>query len=61
MRGRHNAEVGVTQEIEPLRLAQAARRLPPGGMPPELDQPRLALVRVQSEQDGRRWQPDGRR
>ena len=37
------------QEIERLRLAQAARLAPPGGVPPELDQPRLALVQVQAE------------
>jgi len=43
------ADVREPQEIERLRLAQAACLTPPGGKPPELDQPRLALVQVQAE------------
>jgi len=34
MRGRHNAEVGMTQEIERLRLALAPGCPVPGGTPP---------------------------
>jgi hypothetical protein len=37
------------QEIERLRLAQAAACPVPGGVPPELDQPRLARVQFQPE------------
>src|SRR5580704_10511025 len=43
------ADVREPQEVERLWLAQAACLPPPGGMPPELDQPRLALVQVQAE------------
>jgi hypothetical protein len=40
------------QEIERLRLAGPARFPVPGGVPPELDQPRLARVQFQSELRG---------
>src|SRR5260370_22110606 len=43
------ADVRKAQEIERLWLAQAACLPPPGGVPPELDQPRLALVQIQAE------------
>ena len=36
------------EEIKRLRLAEPAR-LPPGGVPPELDQARLARVQSQGE------------
>ena len=43
------ADVREAQEIERLRLAQAACPPVPGGVPPELDQPRLVRVQLESE------------
>ena len=37
------------EEIERLWLAEPARLPPPGGVPPELDQARLAWVQFQGE------------
>src|SRR5256885_12547961 len=45
----HRADVRETQEVERLRLAQTPRRPSPGGVPPELDQPRLVQVQLQPE------------
>src|SRR2546423_8587798 len=45
----HRADVRETQEVERLRLAQTPRRPSPGGVPPELDQPRLVQAQLQPE------------
>src|SRR5438552_17864991 len=42
------ADMREAEEINRLRLAEPAR-LPPGGVPPELDQARLARVQSQGE------------
>src|SRR5258706_2808457 len=43
------ADVREPQEVERLRLTRTARLPSPGGVPPELDQPRLVRVQLQSE------------
>src|SRR5215510_5017007 len=43
------ADVREPQETERLRLTQTSRLPSPGGVPPELDQPRLVRVQFQPE------------
>src|SRR5260370_41884369 len=43
------ARVRETEEAERLRLAEATGRSPLGGIPPELDQPRLLGIQLQVE------------
>ena len=43
------ADVREAQKPERLRLAKSTRRAIPGGVPSELDQPRLLSVQLQTE------------
>ncbi|MGH8904815.1 MAG: hypothetical protein ACRDYA_24810 [Egibacteraceae bacterium] len=46
---RLGADVGEAEEVERLRLADTPHRSRPDGVPPELDQPRLVRMQLQTE------------